>query len=78
MKKKKTTRHLTMITIVCILPSYTYPECIRDRSGLHRVHGGRDFDAGLSGVGCALLHHALQPGALLHVWEPGRGSCPSA
>ncbi|KAL0167187.1 hypothetical protein M9458_039031, partial [Cirrhinus mrigala] len=40
-------------------------------SGVHRVHGGRDGDAGFAGVGRALLRHALQSGSVLHVRQSG-------
>lgn len=56
---------------------YIYLECIRYRSGLHRLHRSCAVDAWLSGVGAALLHHVVQLGALLHVWEHGGGPRPS-
>lgn len=48
-------------------------ERIRHWPGFHRVHRSSNKDARFSGLGCALLHHALHFGTVLYVWKSRRG-----
>ncbi len=61
-------KHVPSHPIYLCLTAVSYPECFRNRAGVHRVHGGCDRDARLTGVGRALLRHALQSGSVLYVW----------